>query len=191
MRLLVDHKTIVLSTSEHAPIPHPACWRCLIVPGQFIAFGTAPPVNISQAKAIIAIDTFIPGTRTGILAPCLAGGSVGNQRSHSSFAGAKSSSLAMISVALTAWAKLVPAPSKIAEILVTSRRRKGSTLVNGNNFRLQRAPGVQSHQGCHIPCGREGILCRRCQAVGHSPRSRKRVLNYLFQRFHTRAAGGL
>lgn len=42
---------------------------------------------------------------------------MGNQRNHSSLADAKSSSSATINVALTAFCKLLPAASKIAEIL--------------------------------------------------------------------------
>jgi hypothetical protein len=54
----------------------------------------------------MAIETFRPGIRTGSLAPWRAGGLVGNHLSHSSLMAAKSSSSAMIRVALTALSRL-------------------------------------------------------------------------------------
>jgi hypothetical protein len=43
------------------------------------------PSNDCQASAIAAIDTFSPGTFTGNLAPCRAGGLAGNHFKYSSF----------------------------------------------------------------------------------------------------------
>src|SRR5690348_1929037 len=55
----------------------------------------------AYASAIAAIEIFRPAIRTGNLAPWRAGGFDGNQRSHSSFKPAKSSSSARMTVALT------------------------------------------------------------------------------------------
>src|SRR5687767_15131237 len=52
-----------------------------------VSFRSRPPSDPRrgrQASAIAAIETFRPGTRTGSLAPCRAGGSEGNHLSHSS-----------------------------------------------------------------------------------------------------------
>lgn len=93
---------------------------CLSHEGRKPAFGAKRHQVGRQASAIKAIDTFMPGMRTGIFAPWRAGGSLGNHLSHSSLAGAKSSSSATISVALTAFSRLLPAASRIAAML---RRR--------------------------------------------------------------------
>ena len=69
-----------------------------------------------QASAIAAIDTLNPGIFTGSLAPCRAGGSVGNHRSHSSFIPEKSSSSASTTVALTILSSELPASARIAAI---------------------------------------------------------------------------
>ena len=51
-------------------------------------------------SAIAAIETFSPGMRVGSFAPLRAGGFSGNHLNHSSFMPAKSSFLAITTVAL-------------------------------------------------------------------------------------------
>jgi hypothetical protein len=63
-----------------------------------------------------AMDTLIPGIRTGNLAPCRAGGFAGNHLIHSSFIPAKSVSSRRMTVALTTRSSEVPAASRMAEI---------------------------------------------------------------------------
>src|SRR4051812_13448855 len=67
-----------------------------------------------HAVATAAIDTFMPGMRTGSFAPCRAGGLTGNHRTHSSFKPAKSSSSRTMTVALTMFSRELPAASRIA-----------------------------------------------------------------------------
>ena len=61
-----------------------------------------------------AMDTFMPGTRAGSLAPWRAGGSEGNHLSHSSFIPGKSSSSASTTVTLTILSSELPAASRMA-----------------------------------------------------------------------------
>src|SRR5580692_11749834 len=68
-----------------------------------------------QASAITAMDTFMPGTRTGNFAPCRAGGFVGNHLIHSSFIPAKSGSSRTMTVALTTRSSDVPADLRMAD----------------------------------------------------------------------------
>src|SRR5208337_2635963 len=62
-----------------------------------------------------AIDTFMPGIRTGNFAPCRAGGFAGNHLIHSSFIPAKSVSSRRITVALTTRSREVPAALRMAD----------------------------------------------------------------------------
>src|SRR5579863_31773 len=65
--------------------------------------------GVTQASAITAIETLRPGMRAGNFAPCRAGGSVGNQRTYSSFIPAKSSSFARTMVTLAILSIELPA----------------------------------------------------------------------------------
>jgi hypothetical protein len=56
-----------------------------------------------------AMDTLMPGIRTGNFAPCRAGGFDGNHLIHSSFIPAKSASSTRMTVALTTLSREVPA----------------------------------------------------------------------------------
>ena len=70
-----------------------------------------------QASAIIAIDTFSPGTFSGIFAPWRAGFSSGNHFAYSSLRPGKSSGSVRITVALTALASELPAASRMTLML--------------------------------------------------------------------------
>jgi hypothetical protein len=61
-----------------------------------------------------AMDTFMPGMRTGSLAPWRAGGSSGNHLTHSSFMPAKSDSSSRITVALATLDSELPAAARMA-----------------------------------------------------------------------------
>src|ERR1700733_12534086 len=65
---------------------------------------------------LAAMDTFMPGIRTGSFAPWRAGGFVGNHLIHSSFIPAKSVSSRMMTVALTTRSREVPAASRMADM---------------------------------------------------------------------------
>jgi hypothetical protein len=62
-----------------------------------------------------AMDTFMPGIRTGSFAPCRAGGSTGNHLIHSSFIPAKSVSSRRMTVALTTCSRELPAALRMAD----------------------------------------------------------------------------
>ena len=62
-----------------------------------------------------AIETFMPGIRTGNFAPCRAGGFAGNHLIHSSFIPAKSVSSIRMTVALTTRSREVPAALRMAD----------------------------------------------------------------------------
>src|SRR5580704_5389592 len=62
-----------------------------------------------------AMETFMPGIRTGNFAPCRAGGFAGNHLTHSSFIPAKSVSSRMMTVALTTRSREVPAALRMAD----------------------------------------------------------------------------
>jgi hypothetical protein len=62
-----------------------------------------------------AMDTFMPGIRTGNFAPWRAGGFAGNQLIHSSFIPAKSVSSRRMTVALTTRSREVPAALRMAD----------------------------------------------------------------------------
>src|ERR1700761_204388 len=62
-----------------------------------------------------AIDTLIPGIRTGNFAPCRAGGFTGNHLIHSSFIPAKSVSSRRMTVALRIRSREEPAALRMAE----------------------------------------------------------------------------
>src|ERR1700691_4939456 len=62
-----------------------------------------------------AIDTLMPGIRTGNFAPCLAGGSDGYHLIHSLFIPAKSVSSRMMTVALTTRSRELPAAFRMAD----------------------------------------------------------------------------
>jgi hypothetical protein len=62
-----------------------------------------------------AMDTFMPGIRTGNFAPWRAGGFVGNHVIHSSFIPAKSVSSRRMTVALTTRSREVPAALRMAD----------------------------------------------------------------------------
>src|ERR1700689_883094 len=62
-----------------------------------------------------AIDTLMPGIRTGSFAPCRAGGFDGNHLIHSSFIPAKSVSSRRMTVALTTRSREVPAALRMAD----------------------------------------------------------------------------
>ena len=76
---------------------------------------TWPAICSAQASAIAAIETLIPGIRTGSLAPCRAGGFAGNHLVHSSFIPAKSASSRRITVTVTTRSSELPAASSIAD----------------------------------------------------------------------------
>lgn len=90
--------------------------------------GSAMP---AWASAIIATETANPA-RTGNFAPCRAGGSVGNHLVHSLLAEAKSSSSASIMEALTAFCRLLPAASRLAEIFRRHCATCASTIPSMN-----------------------------------------------------------
>jgi hypothetical protein len=62
-----------------------------------------------------AMDTLMPGIRTGSFAPCRAGGFDGNHLPHSSFIPAKSVSSRRITVALATRSREVPAALRMAD----------------------------------------------------------------------------
>src|ERR1700689_1774582 len=62
-----------------------------------------------------AMDTFMPGIRTGNFAPWRAGGFAGNHLIHSSFIPAKSVSSRRMTVALTIRSREVPAALRMAD----------------------------------------------------------------------------
>ena len=67
-----------------------------------------------QASAMTAIEMRTPGGGAGCFAPLRAGGSVGNQRAHSSFMPGKSSGWLSTKVALTTRSIELPAASRMA-----------------------------------------------------------------------------
>ncbi len=76
------------------------------------------PIRRGQASAIAATDKRRPGMSSGSFAPCRAGGSVGNQRRHSSFMPAKSAGSPRMKVMLTIRSSALPLESRMAWILV-------------------------------------------------------------------------
>ena len=62
-----------------------------------------------------AMDTLMPGIRTGNFAPCRAGGLAGNHLIHSSFIPAKSVSSRRMTVILTACSREVPAALRMTD----------------------------------------------------------------------------
>src|SRR6266436_6824592 len=62
-----------------------------------------------------AMDTLMPGTRTGNFAPCRAGGFAGNHLTHSSFIPAKSASSRRMTVTLATRSREVPAALRMAD----------------------------------------------------------------------------
>jgi hypothetical protein len=62
-----------------------------------------------------AMDTLMPGIRTGNFAPCRAGGFAGNHLIHSSFIPAKSVSPRRMTVTLTTRSREVPAALRMAD----------------------------------------------------------------------------
>jgi hypothetical protein len=69
----------------------------------------------AYASATAAMDTLMPGIRTGNFAPCRAGGFAGNHLIHSSFIPAKSVSSRRMTVALTTRSSDVPAALRMAD----------------------------------------------------------------------------
>jgi hypothetical protein len=67
-----------------------------------------------------AMDTLMPGIRTGNFAPCRAGGFAGNHLTHSSFIPAKSASSSRMTVTLATRSREVPAALRMAITMMLS-----------------------------------------------------------------------
>jgi hypothetical protein len=115
-----------------------------------------------------AMDTLIPGIRTGSFAPCRAGGFAGNHLIHSSFIPAKSVSSRRMTVTLTTRSREVPAALRMSDIF--SKHLSGLLLdripYNLPGYWIVRSRARDEHKtGCPY---RLAVCRRRRGGVRHS-----------------------